>query len=187
MTSPQTAARILGHYGKGALWAMHSRAVADAALLLGQTLPPCQKVDMGSLCSMALLHDIGRCVTHDPVLHGVEGYRLLTALGHADCAFICASHVLFGLDAAEAVRFGLPEQDFLPVSMEQRLVSLADLLIEGVRPTTLERRFSSLRIRNEGNDWFLARLDKAYDKALAFRHWLEKKTTRSVAGFFPLF
>ena len=52
----------------------------------------------------ALLHDIGRCRTQHPILHGVEGFRLLSSLGHDREAFICASHVLCGMGREEASR-----------------------------------------------------------------------------------
>jgi uncharacterized protein len=120
---------------------------------------------------VALLHDIGRYVTHDPILHGVEGYHLLMRLGHEDVAFICASHVLFGLDAGDAVRFGLPGRDFVP---------LVDFLIDGDQPTTLDRRFASLRERNADNPLFLSRLNRAQEEAASFMMQVSEELGESV-------
>jgi hypothetical protein len=53
-------------------------------------------------------------MTHDPLLHGVEGYKLLSILGHEKEAYICASHILFGLSASEAIHIGLPDHDCPP-------------------------------------------------------------------------
>ena len=89
--------------------------------------------------SAALLHDIGRHVTHDPVRHGVAGYNLMMELGHPDEAYVCASHVLFGLKAEEAAQFGLPRKNFVPRKMEEMLVALIDYLIEFDKPTTYRR------------------------------------------------
>jgi predicted hydrolase (HD superfamily) len=87
MPSRQESINLLDEYGQGAAWTRHC-------------LP--------FLWSAALLHDIGRHVTHDPILHGVEGYKLLSKLAHEKEAHVCASHILYGLSAAEAVHVGLP-------------------------------------------------------------------------------
>jgi len=101
-------------------------------------------------------------------MHGVEGYNLLLKLGHEEEAFVCASHILFGLEASEAVQFGLPAHDFIPRTIEQRIVPLVDLMVEGVHPTTLDRRFSSLRKRYVENSFLMDRLDRAQQTAMSF-------------------
>ena len=67
-----------------------------------------------------------------------------------------SASILFGLEASEAVQFGLPAQDFIPRTIEERLIPLVDLMIEGVQPTTLDRRFSSLRKRYFKNSFLTA-------------------------------
>jgi HD superfamily phosphodiesterase len=121
--------------------------------------------DPGFLQTAALLHDIGRYKTQDPILHGVEGYWLLKSLGYPSEAFVCASHIFYGLNKMEAAQYGLPEEDFLPRSFEERVIPLIDFLVEFDRATTLYDRFTSLRTRNKGNDFFLAKLDHAQRKA----------------------
>lgn len=165
MVPRSEALTLLADYGKGAAWTKHCYAVAESAAKLGHLLEIHHQINQPFLWSAALLHDIGRSVTHDPIMHGVEGYHLLMALAHPEEAFVCASHILFGLSAAEATGFGLPDRDFVPQTIEQRLVALIDFMIEGERPTTLERRFESLRKRNAGNAFFLGRLETAHEKA----------------------
>ena len=165
MLSRDQAIGLLAEHGRGAGWTKHCFAVADLALKIGSLLENRLSIDRRFLWSAALLHDIGRCVTHDPILHGVEGYKLLTSLGHQQEAAVCASHILFGLKASEAVQFGLPARDFLPHKIEERLVPLADFMIEYDQPTTLDNRFASLRKRNAGNDFFLDKLDRAQNAA----------------------
>ena len=46
----------------------------------------------------------------------------------------------------------------MPGTWEERLVPLADFLVEADRPTTLADRFASLRLRYEDNAAFLQRL-----------------------------
>jgi len=137
-------------------------------------------IDHQLLYCAALLHDIGRCMSHDPIQHGVEGYNLLIRLGHPEEAFVCASHILFGLTSTEAKRYGLPAQAFMPQTIEQRLVPLVDFMIEGDRPTTLDRRMASLRNRNIGNDYFLARLIDAHETARSLLSDLDRETGESI-------
>jgi uncharacterized protein (TIGR00295 family) len=166
--SRDEAMGIMAAYGRGAAWTKHCFAVADAAASVGSALRYHRTIDQDFLWSAALLHDIGRCVTHDPIGHGVAGYDLLTRLGYEPEANVCASHILFGLDSCEAIRFGLPARDFVPRTVEERLVTLVDFLIEFDTPTTLDRRFSSLRKRNADDEFFLSRLDRAQERAEAF-------------------
>ena len=180
MLSRQEAIDLLSKYGRGADWIKHCFAVAEATTKIGHILAKNRSIDCSFLWSAALLHDIGRYMTHDPLLHGVEGYKLLSMLGHEREAYVCASHILFGLNAAEAMQLGLPNHDFVPRTIEEKLVPLADYLIEYDQPTTLDRRFSSLRKRNCGNTFFLDRLDRAQETARTFMFQIENEIGESV-------
>jgi putative nucleotidyltransferase with HDIG domain len=182
MLSREESIRLLAEYGQGAGWTRHCHAVAEMAARVGKVLAPRRAVDAAFLWSAALLHDIGRCETHDPIRHGVAGYRLLTALGHAREAHVCAAHILFGLEAAEAAQFGLPGRDFVPEGLEEKLVALVDFLVEVDRPTTLAQRFASLRRRNTDNAFFLERLNRAQDAARRFMTGIETEMGVSVEG-----
>jgi putative nucleotidyltransferase with HDIG domain len=131
-------------------------------------LLPAHAVDSRLLIVGALLHDIGRYKTQDPVLHGVEGYRLLSSLGHHREAFICASHVLCGMRSEEAAGHGLPEQDFIPCSLEEKLVPLIDGMVELDRPTSLDARCASIARRYQNNPQFLGRFKHATETARIF-------------------
>ena len=180
MLSRNESIGLLAEYGKGAAWVKHCLAVADSASRLGQVIESRYAIDRHYLWSSALLHDIGRYVTHDPIMHGVEGYNLLLKLGHEEEAFVCASHILFGLEASEAVQFGPPAHDFIPRTIEQRIVPLVDLMIEGVQPTTLDRRFSSLRKRYVENGFLMDRLDRAQQTAMSFMIQISEETGEPV-------
>lgn len=180
MLSRQKSIDLLSKYGRGADWVNHCLAVADAADKLGHVLAKKRSIDSSFLWSAALLHDIGRYMTHDPLFHGVEGYRLMSILGHEKEAFVCASHILFGLNAAEAVQLGLPDRNFVPWSIEEKLVPLVDYLIEYDQPTSLDRRFSALRERHHGNTFFLDRLDRAQAIARIFMLQIEDEIGESV-------
>lgn len=156
---------LLAKYGQGAGWIKHCVSVAEATAKVGRILAKNRPIDCSFLWSAALLHDIGRYKTHDLLLHGVEGYKLLRMLGHEKEAYVCASHILFGLTAKEAVSLGLPDHEFVPRTIEEKLVPLVDYLIEYDQPTTLDNRFSSLCKRNSSNTRFLDGLHRAQKKA----------------------
>jgi len=71
---------------------------------------------------------------------------------------IIERHVGAGITASEAVRLGLPEKDYLPLTREERIVSYADNLISGVREMpfyeALERFRRILGPDHEGVDLF---------------------------------
>jgi len=184
--SRDEALGIMAAYGRGAAWTKHCFAVADAAASVGSALGCRSDIDHDFLWSAALLHDIGRYVTHDPIGHGVAGYDLLTRLGYAPQAHVCASHILFGLDACEAVRFDLPAHDFVPRTVEERLVPLIDFMVEFDKPTTLDRRFSSLRRRNTGNAFFLSRLDRARERAEVFMLQINEEIGEPIEGILKI-
>ena len=157
--SYEDASRLIHEYGKGAIWMKHCIAVSRLGARFGEIFSERYDIDLNFLKTAALLHDIGRYKTHDPIMHGVEGYRLLSDCGHHREAFVCASHVLFGLGRAEAVRYGLPPVDFIPVTFEECLIPVLDSLADGDRPATIETRLSSIRERYKGDDFFLHRLE----------------------------
>ena len=178
----QESMQLLAEYGRGAGWTRHCYAVADAAARVGDVLALNRTIDGPFLWSAALLHDIGRYITHDPILHGTEGYKLLSKLNYEKEAYVCASHILFGLNADEASLLGLPVRDFVPRTFEEKLIPLVDYLIEHDQPTTLDRRFSSLRKRNRGNSFFMNRLDRAQASASLFMAQIEEEIGESVEG-----
>lgn len=83
-------------------------------------------VEIGSL-----LHDVGRSVTHD-VRHGVIGGALARANGFDDrIVRIIETHVGAGIPEEEAEVIGLPKRDFMPGTVEERIVAYVDKLIKG--------------------------------------------------------
>lgn len=173
MLTIQTANKILTHYADSAPWGNHCRAVAKLAGALAEALSAKTRIDVHYVRRGALLHDIGRYKTHHPVQHGIEGYLLLNRLALPREAFICASHILFGLDAESAVKAGLPGRDFIPHTIEEKLVPLADFLVQHDRGTTLDQRFASLRKRNSDHPLFLIQLDRAEQSAREFHTELD--------------
>lgn len=115
----------------------HSLAVAAMAARIARRLP--ESVDLDFVEEAALLHDIGIRAVHAPEIgcrgslpylcHGVAGRKLLEAEGLPRHALVCERHIGVGLSAAEIrdQRLPLPERDMLPLSVEEQIVTYADL------------------------------------------------------------
>lgn len=174
MLEQEDAFRLLSSYGSDKPWVRHCVAVSRVAERLATIIAKKQQIDARLLTVGALLHDIGRYKTQDPILHGVEGYRLLSELGHHSEAFICASHVLCGLAGHEAVTYGLPAQDFIPRTLEEKLIPLIDSVVEHDQPTTLEQRCTSISKRYKANLVFLYRFEQAAKTARSYQNMLQQ-------------
>jgi len=178
--SYEEAYSLLYKYGNGAPWIKHCFAVSSLATYLSNIFTSRYPVNIEFVRTAALLHDIGRFKTHHPIMHGVEGYNLLTELGYVNEAFICASHILYGINSSEAEQYGLPRNDFIPISFEERLVPLVDFLVEHDRPVLLRERFENLRSRHRNNHGFSLRLNKAEQKAEALMNQLNDEFNISI-------
>jgi len=113
----------------------HCEAVCQAALSIGRRcgarLP---LVEAGSL-----LHDLGRCRTHS-IRHAVEGAAIARELGLPDeIALIIERHVGAGIAEAEAVALGLPTRNYLPETLEEKVVAHADNLVDNINRVSVNK------------------------------------------------
>jgi uncharacterized protein (TIGR00295 family) len=77
----------------------------------------------------ALLHDIGRARSHR-VDHGVMGGRMAREMQLGEeVARIIERHVGAGIPAAEAEVLGLPAKDYIPETIEEKIVAHADNMV----------------------------------------------------------
>jgi uncharacterized protein (TIGR00295 family) len=87
----------------------------------------------------ALLHDIGRSKTQG-IMHGVEGAKIATALGLPQSIVnIIERHLGAGIPKEEAIPLGLPPKDYMPLTLEEKIVAHADNLIDNDRPHPIEK------------------------------------------------
>jgi len=92
-----------------------------------------------------LLHDIGRCHTHS-VLHAVEGFKLAQSKGiDPEIYEIIKRHIGAGISKEEAKKLGLPEDDYFPRRLEEKIVAHADNLVKGTEITTLDKAIMLMR------------------------------------------
>ncbi|WP_421078374.1 TIGR00295 family protein [Methanothermococcus sp. Ax23] len=86
----------------------------------------------------ALLHDIGRCKTHG-IEHGIEGGKILRKYNfNEELALIAERHIGAGIPKNEAVELGLPPRDYIPLTLEEKLVAHCDNLISGTKRVDID-------------------------------------------------
>jgi uncharacterized protein (TIGR00295 family) len=79
----------------------------------------------------ALLHDVGRSRTHG-VMHVAESARIARQRGlPEELVRIIERHVAAGLTQREAKGLGLPEGNYMPETLEEKIVCHADNLVKG--------------------------------------------------------
>lgn len=114
----------------------HCRAVRDLAL----TYASDPLVDHDLVEAGALLHDIGRGVTHD-LRHAEAGGAICRSLGLDEAVVsIVERHIGAGLTADECSLLNLVPRDCMPRTLEEKIVAHADNLVKGTRVITLEER-----------------------------------------------
>ena len=118
----------------------HSLAVADKALEIASKIVKI-KVDTDLIEAGAILHDIGRAVTHG-FEHAVIGGKILRERGFPnELSRICETHILGGLDKFDAKEVGLDFLDYLPQTIEEKIICLADKYMAGTREVSIQERF----------------------------------------------
>ena len=114
----------------------HCKAVAKLAVETAKTLQERGfNIDVNLVEIGALLHDVGRSKTHT-VDHAVVGAEIAQSAGMPEAAVrIIKRHVGGGITKGEAKELGWPDDNYMPVMLEEKIVSYADKLVE----TTDER------------------------------------------------
>lgn len=110
----------------------------------------------------ALLHDIGRSITHS-IEHALIGYGIVCDLGlPEEIAEIVRRHTGAGLDVEDAIGFGLPEADYIPRTIEQKIVAHADNMVSDNR--LVPHTYSVDRLRNKGSDRGADRMETLHEE-----------------------
>ncbi len=108
------------------------------------------QANMGLVKAGALLHDIGRAVDHS-IMHAyigsqiVQGHRLPQAVVE-----IVRKHTGAGLDNQDVEEMGLPPGDYMPKTLEEKIVAHADNMVSDNK--VVKHTHSVEKLRNKGAD-----------------------------------
>jgi uncharacterized protein len=143
------AIRFLEESGCASNVIEHCKVVTSLAVEIAEKAKAAGKdVDLELVEAGALLHDAGRCRTHE-IAHAVEGFRLATSKGiEPEVAEIIKRHIGAGISKEEAKELGLPEDDYFPRSLEEKIVAHADNLVKGTNRITIQERLELMRKKN---------------------------------------
>ena len=125
----------------------HCQAVAALAVELAKQLETKNcKVDLELVEIGALLHDLGRSKTHT-VDHAIVGAKIAESLALPQPVIsIIKRHVGAGITAQEAQWLGWPKDVYVPATLEEKIVSYADKLIDGSRKVPIDLTIKQLQM-----------------------------------------
>lgn len=141
---------------------IHSQSVARKALQI-VSLHPELHLDANFIREGAMLHDIGiirtnasgiYCFGTEPyICHGLLGGEMLRLEGFPRHARVCERHTGagIGIEDIEAHNLPLPHADFLPETMEEKVICYADKFLSKThldRERTVEEALNSLLKRD---------------------------------------
>jgi len=121
----------------------HCIAVSECAVEIAKEISKKKNIviDLNLVEIGGLLHDLGRSKTHS-IEHGIAGAEILRNLTNdlnlssdaqnfiEKLARICERHIGAGIDKDEAMILGLGEKDYLPETIEEKIIAHADNLID---------------------------------------------------------
>ena len=128
----------------------HCEAVAKFAMETASKLEKKGlKIDFKLVEAGALLHDIGRSKTHT-VDHAVIGAKIAESAGLPEPVVrIIKRHVGGGITSEEAEKFGWPKDVYMPLTLEEKIVSYADKVIEQSKRVPIDLEIEQLRMEHK--------------------------------------
>ena len=175
---PRLVEELWEKYGLEASVREHCKKVAELALKIAERAEKNGvKLNRNAILLGALLHDIGRAVTHDPFRHFLISAEILKKEGMDEAIVkIAERHFSAGMTAEEAKKLGLPEKDYLPETLEEKIVSFADNLTFGSEVKDFKSFLERLdKIDSERPElkWFT---DETRKRAFKMKEEMEKMT-----------
>lgn len=136
----------------------HCKAVRDIAVNIAKRT----NADIRLIEAGALLHDIGRAKTHG-ITHGIEGAKIAKKIGLPKSIIrIIECHIGAGIPKEEAVLLGLPKKDYIPSSLEEKIISHADNLTDSNKKQRIEKAVENAK--SQGFEAFANRLIKMHNE-----------------------
>ncbi len=149
MISYATAVRILHDCGCAQNVIEHCLAVSALSVRIAEKLSGSGvDVDVELVRIGSVLHDIGRSRTH-AIDHAVVGAKMAEELGlDASIVQIIKCHIGGGISRIEAKELGLPNDNYIPVTIEEKIVAHCDNIMRGMELISLDECISRMRSRN---------------------------------------
>jgi len=149
--SAQQALALHRKYGSSDRTVGHCQACARISKTLSErAIQRGHPVNEEAAVAGALLHDIGRTKTQK-VDHGYVGADILAKEGVDPVVVeVVRRHVGAGISPEEAVALGFPPGDYIPRTLEQKIVGFADKLLDGDRARPFEEE--AKRFVKKGHD-----------------------------------
>lgn len=114
----------------------HSKSVMLKAIRLKKDFE--LEVDLDLVKTGAILHDVGRSMTNG-IDHAIVGAKLVENMGFPqEVVDIVERHIGAGITKEEAIILGLPPKDYMPITLEEKLVAHSDNLIHGTQEVDLD-------------------------------------------------
>lgn len=145
--TPEECIRILKNVGCSEDVIKHCKAVRNVAVRIARKAGANTEL----VEAAALLHDIGRSKTHG-IRHAVEGAKIAKKLGLCDkIVNIIERHIGAGIPKEEAKKLDLPAKDYIPVTLEEKIVCHADNLVDDSRERPIEYEVEKALINGHKN------------------------------------
>jgi len=155
----EQALRVLREVGCSPEVIKHSLAVERKALEIAKRVSENgHAVDLKLVELGAILHDVGRSKTHG-IEHGIRGAEILRRKGLGKFAGFTEGHIGAGIPASEAKELGLPERDFMPRTLEEKIVAYADKLVVGATSVSFGEAKEQFKAQLGSDHPALKRLD----------------------------
>jgi uncharacterized protein (TIGR00295 family) len=133
--SPPRCIELLRENGCSEEVINHCKVVRDLAVRIAEKT----NVNIELVEAGALLHDIGRSKTHG-IKHGIEGAKIAREIGLPEhIVKIIERHLGAGIPKDEAVKLGLPNRDYIPKTLEEKIVAHTDNLIDEGKKQPIEK------------------------------------------------
>jgi uncharacterized protein len=144
----------------------HCIAVTDLALEIARKLQKKGlKIDTKLVEAGSMLHDLGRSKTH-AVDHAVVGGQIAQSIGLPDSVVrIIKRHVGAGITEKEAQWLGWPKDVYEPQTLEEKVVSYADKLIDASKRIPIKAEIE--RLQNEHKDEAAERVRKLHEEIIS--------------------
>ncbi len=128
--SDRECVRILQEEGCKMRVIVHCCTVRAVAEEIASRVP---EADMSTVVAGALLHDVGRSIDHS-IMHAYLGSEIVAARGlPQELVDIVRKHTGAGLDDSDVEELGLPPGDYMPRTIEEKIVAHADNMVSDNR------------------------------------------------------